>query len=376
MIAQQRLWSGRSLFQLLSVRQQARRGAARAVVAPRMALQPAGDASARAPELPDAICVHCGQRFNSAHLAYGVDAKKLSAEARCRVRAARARLSALRPQVAARVVRLSRDDVAEAFLLRCGGRSTAVRWAQSTAASALRATLSLTDANGLVGRGSMHVLSTAQAQTLLRAGTAGREKRGVLLDIGAGDGSVTAQLAPLFDAVVATEVSAPMIRRLRARDFQAVLHTADVSSGVPEATLAAGVQLPLAADGAPRFDCVALLNVLDRCDTPRTLLAQLRDLVLPDDGRLLLAVVLPFRPFVEDGPERREPAELLQLPPDGSFEESLDLLWREVLQPLGFRLEAASRVPYMSDGDTRCPVYVLDDALIVLSVPSANGDAA
>ena len=160
-----------------------------------------------------------------------------------------------------------------------------------------------------------------------------------------------------------------MVRRLRARDFQAVLHTANVSAGVPEAALAAGVQLPLSAEGAPRFDCVALLNVLDRCDTPRTLMAQLRDLVLPGDGRLLLAVVLPFRPFVEDGTERREPAELLHLPPNGSFEESLDQLWREVLQPLGFRLEAVSRVPYMSDGDTRCPVYVLDDALLVLSVP-------
>ena len=282
-----------------------------------------------------------------------------------------AHLTALRTQVAAAVVRLNRDDVAEEFLLRCGGRSTAVRWAQSTAASALRATLSLTDANGLVGRGSMHVLSTAQARLLLGAGLAERQKRGVLLDVGAGDGSVTAQLAPLFDAVVATEVSAPMIRRLRARNFQAVLHTADVSAGVPEAAVAAGVQLPLSAEGAARFDCVALLNVLDRCDTPRTLMAQLRDLVLPEDGRLLLAVVLPFRPFVEDGTERREPAEQLHLPPNGSFEESLDQLWREVLQPLGFRLEAVSRVPYMSDGDTRCPVYVLDDALLVLSVPKA-----
>ena len=57
------------------------------------------------------------------------------------------------------------------------------------------------------------------------------------------------------------------------------------------------------------------------------------------------------------------------------------LLWEAVLQPLGFVLEAASRVPYMSDGDTRCPVYVLDDALLVLSAPHEqaavdSGDAA
>jgi hypothetical protein len=126
-----------------------------------------------------------------------------------------------------------------------------------------------------------------------------------------------------------------MVRRLRSRGFQAVVHTADVSSGVPEAALEAGVPLARTADGAPRFDCVALLNVLDRCDTPRTLLTQLRDLLLPDTGRLLLAVVLPFRPFVEDGTARRAPAEALRLPPNASFEASLSQLWEEVLKPVG-----------------------------------------
>ncbi len=144
-----------------------------------------------APKLPDAICVHCGQRFNSAHCAYGVNEAKLPADVR------------------AAFVKLHRDADAEEFLLRCGSRSASVRWAQSAAASALRATLSLTDANGLVGRGCMHVLSTPQARALLRPGEAldkAPQPRGVLIDVGAGDGSVTAQLAPLFEHVVATEV--------------------------------------------------------------------------------------------------------------------------------------------------------------------------
>ena len=47
------------------------------------------------------------------------------------------------------------------------------------------------------------------------------------------------------------------------------------------------------------FDAVALMNVLDRCDEPFTLLADLRKLVKPVTGRLVLAVVIPFRPFVE-----------------------------------------------------------------------------
>lgn len=45
------------------------------------------------------------------------------------------------------------------------------------------------------------------------------------------------------------------------------------------------------------------------------------------------------------------------------------------LASAGFRLESVSRVPYLSDGDTRCPVYSLDDALIVLSVPP-EGESA
>ena len=78
MLAQQRLTTtGRAYLRLLSVRQQPRRVA---FGAPLRSM--AADASARAPELPDAICVHCGQRFNSEHLAYGFDTRKLCEEAR------------------------------------------------------------------------------------------------------------------------------------------------------------------------------------------------------------------------------------------------------------------------------------------------------
>jgi hypothetical protein len=243
----ERRGSSMRMSALRAGRQLGTRGARPLAASTRMSSAPDGapaPPAPAAPQLPDAICVHCGQRFNSAHLAYGVDTKKLPAEVRPKpsrtsavaTRVAAARGAALRRaarvadvcaaalhtralQVAAQFVRLNRDSVAEAFLLRSGGRSTAVRWAQSAATTALRATLSLTDANGLVGRGGMHVLSTEQARTLLErheeAGDAqdAAAPRGVLLDVGAGDGSVTAQLAPLFQAVVATEV-----RAVHARD--------------------------------------------------------------------------------------------------------------------------------------------------------------
>lgn len=297
-------------------------------------------------KLPDATCVHCGARFNTAHLEYGLRSALLPAE------------------VGSRVLPLQRDEEATAFLQRCGAKGAAARLAQSAAAAALRTTLSLTDANALVGRGSMHVLSMEQAGRLL-----GRSPgdAGTLLDVGAGDGGVTARLAPLFDSVVATEASGPMVRRLQERSFALALHTLEVEAAGLRA--AAPPDLPESVDRALRegFDCVTLLNVLDRCDAPRTLLAQLRRLLRPGTGRLLLAVVLPFRPFVEDGTLRRLPAEALGLPPNGGFEESLAQLYTTVLQPLGLRLEAVSRAPYLSDGDTQCPVYCLDDALIVLS---------
>jgi len=210
----------------------------------------------------------------------------------------------------------------------------------------------------------MHVLSTAQARLLLRADG---PPAGVLLDVGAGDGGVTSRLAPLFEHVVATEVSAPMVRRLRGRGFAAALHTAEVSAGgLAAAAAAEGGALPAVQEAlAGGFDCVALLNVLDRCDAPLTLLRQLRALLRPGGGRLLLAVVLPFRPFVEEGTQRKPPAEALGLPPDASFELSLSRLWA-VLRPLGFALEAVARAPYLSDGDTNSPVYSLDDAVLVL----------
>jgi hypothetical protein len=49
-----------------------------------------------------------------------------------------------------------------------------------------------------------------------------------------------------------------------------------------------------------------------------------------------------------------------------SYEESLHHLIVNVLQPIGYDILSISRVPYISDGDTVQPFYVLDDAIIVM----------
>lgn len=319
--------------------------------------------AAAEPELPECVCVHCGVRFNARELTYGVDTALLP------------------PALAAAWTPLRRDSAATAFLLRAGSRSALQRAAQDAVASALRSALSLTDANALVGRGAMHVLSTQQAAALLslpwpadddNASATGQRPPppapplGSLLDVGAGDGGVTAQLATLFGCVAATEASEPMARRLRRNPaVGAVLSGAAAAdlAAAPAACRAAG----LGGVAAAGFDVVSCLNVLDRCDAPLDLLRGLAAALRPG-GVLLLGVVLPFRPFVEEGPARRAPRQALGLRRDGRFEACLAQLWADVLAPagLGGAARAAARVPYLSEGDSEAPAYSLDCALLVL----------
>ena len=116
-----------------------------------------------------------------------------------------------------------------------------------------------------------------------------------------------------------------------------------------------------------------MLNVLDRADRPLTMLRAVRDLLDPQTGLFLLAVVLPFSAFVEAGTRRLAPTE--ELPMQGgrcvenaSFEAAANVLLHNVLRPAGFKLRQFSRVPYLCRGDLQQPYYVLSDAVFVLEV--------
>lgn len=216
-----------------------------------------------------------------------------------------------------------------------------------------------TDVNGFLGRGSMHVISTTQAKKLLCL-----PSNSSLLDIGAGDGNVTKKLSKLFRRVVTTEVSSPMCNRLRNRGWECIQTDLPSRANMKHET----------------FDVVSLLNVLDRCDRPRTLLQRIRELLKPQ-GRLLLAVVLPFCPFVESGARKLPPTELLPLrgglcpcsqPPIASrryptFETCVSHMIEDVIVPAGYDVESVSRVPYLSKGGRfSSPYYILEDAIFVL----------
>lgn len=287
-------------------------------------------------------------------------------------------------------------------------------------ADALRFMLSRTTANGLVGRGFMFVYSTAQACQLLRpadlslqdyqaklgsllrtreeappccidlpnaepaeqapavtdappvrgTGPTGAEvleqlgpdapRFSRLLDIGAGDGGVTAKLAPLVDSVYATEVSMTMRWRLRRRGYNVLAQ----DNPFEEVDRATGERHRL------MYDLIALSNVLDRTDGPQALLQDIYDSLTPD-GFFLLSVVLPWCPFVEAGKGQRRPTD--PLPMEGGecckgarFEDSLNRLVGNVLLPMGFELVRWAKLPYICQGNLDVEFALLHDAVLVL----------
>jgi SAM-dependent methyltransferase len=164
--------------------------------------------------------------------------------------------------------------------------------------------------------GRMFVLSQAQVSThLIMAGAVPPLRS--LLDIGAGDGHVTRCFAPNFERVFATEACPIMTWRLRQRGY-AVLGI----NGWED----------------QKYDVISCLNVLDRCDRPLSLLRKMRDCLVPGSGRLFIALVLPYSPFVESGARKLEPTERLNIT-GRTIEANITSLIENVFTPLGLQLE-------------------------------------
>jgi len=210
--------------------------------------------------------------------------------------------------------------------------------------SVLRLCCDVYDTNGLLGGRPMHVAGTEQWRRLLGSGAHGR-----LLDVGAGDGEVTTTLAPLFEEVHCTETSRPMAWTLHRRGF--VCREVDLATTEPE------------GDEAP-YDVVSVLNVLDRCSRPHSLLRAAHE-CLKEGGLLIIALVLPFHPCVFHGKSCQPPEEWLPIDSASPFETAVGELCDGVLTPLGFEVTAVARVPYLSVGDKFKRVYELDDAIVV-----------
>ncbi|EGG21090.1 putative DREV methyltransferase [Cavenderia fasciculata] len=176
-------------------------------------------------------------------------------------------------------------------------------------------------------------------------------KFGSLLDVGSGCGTTTLQLKPLFREVAATEASVGMVYSLRRKGIDAYYCT-DLDT--------------LEEIRDRQFDVVSCLNVLDRCERPLSLLRSMRRFIRPD-GRLLLATVYPFKPYVEFGGNDNKPFELLNIT-NNSVEEFISSMVTEVLEPEGFKLQSFTKGPYISEGDQYYANYVLVDIVFVLTL--------
>ncbi len=200
-------------------------------------------------------------------------------------------------------------------------------------------------ANGLIGRGRMFVYSTSQFKTLLDIESHEESPFTTLLDIGAGDGSVTNRMSSLFKNVYVTELSSTMQWRLSTYGYT-VLDTDHW--------------------GNVTFDVITCLNVLDRCEKPLTLLKQIRDHLNRKTGRLIISLVLPFKPYFEYNTNHC-PNESLQI--EGHLpEEQINSLILNIFQPLGFHLKKFTRLPYLCEGDIERSYYFLFDYLFVLEM--------
>ena len=261
----------------------------------------------------------------------------------------------LSPELAGRFVRLSADEQTRAFIENSIERSDDVLlqlW-HNLAKSVMRLFYySQTDINGYLGRGSMFVLSRPQFERLAdKAGVrldAGGGKMERMIDLGAGDGCPTQSFVPFFSEVLATEASPAMRRALEARG----IGVRDIGSW----------------HEGQRFDLVSCLNLLDRCAEPLSVLGQIKSALRPETGLVVVAIVLPFKPYVEFDSDDHSPLQRLDIVGEG-FEEQVSSAAR-VFDREGFEVLSWSRVPYLCEGDLAKSVYSLDDSVFLLKLKS------
>ncbi len=196
------------------------------------------------------------------------------------------------------------------------------------------------DVNAWLGMYPMTYLSAAEWGEIIP------EAKGALLDVGAGSGDLTRTLAPRFASVTCTETSKGMAAKLKQQGY-----------GVHHVDIADGINLGVS------FDAVSILHVLDRCVKPIALLKNaLRH--ARDGATVVIAVPLPYDPFVDRGKRTDTPVERLVPERIEGVRESRAWILKLLLE-LGVRASVTARVPYLCPGDSAQPFYSLESHLFV-----------
>lgn len=124
-----------------------------------------------------------------------------------------------------------------------------------------------------------------------------------------------------------------------------------------------------------KYDAISCLNLLDRCDKPFSLLKQIKN-ALKLNGMLIVALVLPFKPYVEYNPGNKPTENLMDVSLNGSCVKSepcqmnkanrqINHLIENVFGPMGFELIKFSRLPYLCEGNLAQSYYYLIDYVFI-----------
>ena len=231
----------------------------------------------------------------------------------------------------------------------------------------------------------------------------GGNKLNNLLDLGSGDGAVTKKMSIYFKEVYTTEMSWTMQWRLGQHGFKVV----DVNAW-DKVILSDDVNMDASLNNDVsrnylKFDVITCLNLLDRCDKPFTLLKQIKK-ALVHNGLLVVALVLPFNPYVEYNKDNKPLENLLNVESfsnndDGvattkepsqcgsnshndsssnvnstnpvckvkmnKINHQISYLTDNVFRPIGFELVRFSRVPYLCEGNLLQSFYYMFDYIFV-----------
>ena len=200
-----------------------------------------------------------------------------------------------------------------------------------------------------------HLFTATQLCKLLKA--AGLQTPvGRVLDVGAGDGCHTAALREIANSVVVAETSRGMAGHLRRQGYEVWREDISETAALRE---------------KESFSLISMLNVLDRCASPRRLCAAASRLLQPG-GHLLLASPLPFAASYY-GPETNwngQPVEDVNFS-QGSWDGDGLALVRKFLPSCGFEVKAVSRLPYLSGGDELDGGCIELDDIVVIAQKAA-----
>uniref|UniRef100_A0A0N4Z1L9 Methyltransferase-like protein 9 n=1 Tax=Parastrongyloides trichosuri TaxID=131310 RepID=A0A0N4Z1L9_PARTI len=212
-----------------------------------------------------------------------------------------------------------------------------------------------TNINGILDRGRMHVFSTGQLYDFLQLPNDWDSSQKTVLDLGAGDGMVTKKLSVYYNNVYATEMSNVMRWRLKQKGFNII----DAEEWYKN-------------DIIKNVDLISVLNLLDRHYNPSLLLSQLHEASLKSGAKILMAIVLPIKQYVEFHPSNNKNTPDSSVSVKGhTFEEQVESMINDIFTPLNFKVIRFSKAPYLCEGDHVKGYYRLTDALFLLE--AVNG---